>query len=72
MENSAMNQEKSDLYEGPAQKPSSSWFSYVLQSRLLMRMKFGLLRAWQILRDVLRGYFSGQPPGDSRPRKGCC
>ena len=35
-------------------------------------IKIRLLRGWRILCDVLRGYFSGQPPGDSRPRKGCC
>jgi hypothetical protein len=32
----------------------------------------GFLRAWQILRDVLRGYCAGQPINESRPRKGCC
>jgi hypothetical protein len=29
-------------------------------------------KAWRIVRDVLRGYLSGQPSNESRPRKGCC
>jgi hypothetical protein len=29
-------------------------------------------RAWRIVRDVWRGYTSGQPANESRPRKGCC
>ncbi len=42
-------------------------------SRLeIARLKFALLRTWQILRAVLRGYFAGQPTDDTRPRKGCC
>jgi len=31
-----------------------------------------LMLIWSILRDVLRGYLSGQPVDDPRPRKGCC
>jgi hypothetical protein len=31
-----------------------------------------LKKAWRIVRDVLRGYSSGQPADESRPRKGCC
>lgn len=31
-----------------------------------------LRRCWWILRQVLRGYLSGQPLDDERPRKGCC
>jgi hypothetical protein len=31
-----------------------------------------LKHAWRIVRDVLRGYTSGQPANESRPRKGCC
>jgi hypothetical protein len=31
-----------------------------------------LKRAWRIARNVLRGYASGQPANESRPRKGCC
>jgi hypothetical protein len=31
-----------------------------------------LKHAWRIVRDVLRGYTSGQPSNESRPRKGCC
>ncbi len=30
---------------------------------------------WQlgsIMRQVLRGYLTGQPVDDERPRKGCC
>jgi hypothetical protein len=38
----------------------------------IAKLKFALLRTWQILRDILRGYFAGQPSDDSRPRKGCC
>jgi hypothetical protein len=38
----------------------------------IARLKVALLRGWQILRDVLRGYFAGQPSDDTRPRKGCC
>ena len=34
----------------------------------LMRVKhFG-----HIVRSVLQGYFLGQPPDESKPRKGCC
>ena len=29
-------------------------------------------RAWQIARAVLRGYLTGQPINEERPRKGCC
>jgi hypothetical protein len=32
----------------------------------------GFKRAWRIVRDVWRGYTSGQPANESRPRKGCC
>lgn len=39
---------------------------------LAERAKLELRRAWQIARDVLRGYLMGQPPDESRPRKGCC
>ncbi|MBP6820336.1 MAG: hypothetical protein KA368_02270 [Acidobacteria bacterium] len=31
-----------------------------------------LRRIWQIARAVLRGYLTGQPINDERPRKGCC
>lgn len=35
-------------------------------------LRQALHRIWQIVRDVLRGYLSGQPVDDERPRKGCC
>jgi hypothetical protein len=31
-----------------------------------------LKHAWRIVRGVLRGYTSGQPANEERPRKGCC
>ncbi len=31
-----------------------------------------IMKVLSILRDVLRGYLSGQPVDDPRPRKGCC
>ena len=31
-----------------------------------------LKRIWHIVRDVLRGYTTGQPPDEERPRKSCC
>jgi hypothetical protein len=31
-----------------------------------------VMHVWHVVRDVLRGYLLGQPPDDSRPRKGCC
>lgn len=36
------------------------------------RVMLKLRRLGQIARDVLRGYLMGQPPDESRPRKGCC
>jgi hypothetical protein len=45
-------------------------------SGLRIRLRAGfagrLKHAWRIVRDVLRGYTSGQPDNESRPRKGCC
>ncbi|HQR31642.1 MAG TPA: hypothetical protein PLK30_02820 [Blastocatellia bacterium] len=35
-------------------------------------LQHALQRIWQIARDVLRGYLSGQPIDEERPRKGCC
>jgi hypothetical protein len=31
-----------------------------------------LKHVWHIVRDVLRGYTTGQPPDEERPRKSCC
>jgi hypothetical protein len=39
---------------------------------LASRLKAELRRVWQIARAVLRGYLTGQPINESRPRKGCC
>lgn len=36
------------------------------------RMKFRLIGACKIARNILRGYLMGQPVDDARPRKGCC
>jgi len=35
-------------------------------------LRYTLQRFWQIARAVLRGYLSGQPIDEERPRKGCC
>jgi len=40
--------------------------------RLPAKLRRAIHHAWQILRDVLRGYCAGQSPDDPRPRKGCC
>jgi hypothetical protein len=32
----------------------------------------GLARLFRILRLVVRGYLTGQPIDEERPRKGCC
>jgi len=42
--------------------------SETAQSRLIVALQ----HAWQIARDVLRGYLSGQPIDEELPRKGCC
>ncbi len=39
---------------------------------LASRLKALLRQVWQIARAVLRGYLTGQPINESRPRKGCC
>lgn len=36
------------------------------------KLSHALRHIWQIARDVLRGYLSGQPIDEERPRKGCC
>jgi hypothetical protein len=36
------------------------------------RLSRALASVWQILRAVLRGYTTGQPIDEERPRKGCC
>jgi len=36
------------------------------------KLSHALRRIWQIARDVLRGYLTGQPIDEERPRKGCC
>lgn len=36
------------------------------------KLSHALRRIWQIACDVLRGYLSGQPIDEERPRKGCC
>jgi len=40
--------------------------------RQFEKLSHALRRVWQIARDVLRGYLSGQPIDEERPRKGCC
>lgn len=38
----------------------------------LSELRHAARHAWHVLREVLRGYLTGQPPDDERPRKGCC
>jgi hypothetical protein len=46
--------------------------SLVAPSGPVAKAASGFWRTWSILRQVLRGYCSGQPADESRPRKGCC
>lgn len=36
------------------------------------KLSHALRRILKIARDVLRGYVTGQPIDEERPRKGCC
>lgn len=39
---------------------------------MIARLGVAVRRLGWILRQVLRGYLTGQPVDDERPRKGCC
>jgi len=39
---------------------------------MMSQIKHKLIHLWHIVRDVLRGYTTGQPPDEERPRKSCC